>query len=57
MRWTTKEKIKKTEWFKSFAWRPIKTEEGITVLFEFVYKRYKVHMSGGSYVYSIKGKQ
>jgi len=53
MKWKLKIKNKKTEWYKVFAWKPVRTEDNYRVWLEFVNKRYKVHMSGGSYVYQI----
>ena len=53
MKWKLKIKNKKTEWYKVFAWKPVRTEDNYRVWLESVNKRYKVHMSGGSYVYQI----
>ena len=54
MKWNVKAKSKKTEWFTVFAWLPVTTENHIGVWLEKVEKRYKVHMSGGEYVYRVK---
>lgn len=51
MKWKVKDKPKQTDWCKIFAWKPIKTENGYIVWLEYVYKRYKIHMDGGKYVY------
>jgi len=55
MKWKTKTKNKTTDWHRVFAWKPTKTEEGMTVFLEKVWKRYKLHMDSGKNVYSIKG--
>jgi len=54
MKWKAKEIIKKTEWYTVIAWLPVKTEDGWKIWLEHVEKRWKVHMTGGSYVYRIK---
>ncbi len=53
MKWKLKIKDKGTEWCRVFAWKPVRTEDNYRVWLEFVAKRWKVHMSGGSYVYKI----
>ena len=53
MKWKAKEIVKNTEWHTVMAWLPVKTENGWKVWLEKVNKRWKVHMNGGSYVYSV----
>jgi len=54
MKWKTKQKVYDTEWHLVFAWKPIKTEDGFSVFLEKVYRRYKIHLNGGSYIYKLK---
>lgn len=53
MKWKVKDKTKQTDWYKIFTFKPVRTEDGHIVWLEYVHKRYKVHMSGGEYVYKI----
>lgn len=53
MKWKIKPTVKHTEWIKVFAWKPVRTEDNYRVWLEFVAKRYKVHMRGGSYIYKL----
>jgi len=54
MKWKAKDIVKKIEWYTVFAWFPVKTEDGYKVWLEKVEKRWKVHMTGGSYVYKLE---
>lgn len=51
MKWKTKEQIKDTNWHEYFVWWFTKTEDGYTVIFETVWRKWKVHMSDGYYVF------
>ena len=51
MKWKTKEQIKNTNWHEHFVWWFTKTEDGYTVIFETVWRKWKVHMSDGYYVF------
>ena len=51
MRWKAKEQNKNTNWHIVFAWKFRKTEDNKIVWMEYLERRYKIHMSGGSYIY------
>ena len=57
MRWKTKESTKNTEWHRVFVWnpiKPVKTLDGYTVIFEHVWRRWKVQANNGYYVYRVR---
>ena len=54
MKWKIKDKPKDTSWHKKFIWFwPVKTEDGYKACLQTVWRRYRVHMDSGKYVYRI----
>jgi hypothetical protein len=51
VKWKPKEKFVNTDWHIVFAWKPVITEDNHMVWLEKVERRYRVHMTGGSFVY------
>ena len=54
MKWKTKPKEVNTNWHKVFVWY-VKTEDGYTVVCETIWRKYKIHMSSGEYIYRVNG--
>lgn len=54
MKFKIKDKPKNTEWHKVFAWKPRRMENGDYIWLESIYRRYRVHMDSGKYIYSEK---
>lgn len=52
MKWKTKIKERKMEWHKVFVILPKKTQDGYTVTMQYVWRRWKIHMSSGKYIYT-----
>lgn len=51
MKWKTKHKVHSPDWEKVFVFFPKKTQDGYTVMLQYVWRRYKVHYDSGKYVY------
>lgn len=56
MKWKTSPKEYNTEWHKVFIWLPTKTQDGYTVMLETVWRKWRVHMDGGKYIYVANNK-
>ena len=54
MKWKTKQKERSMVWEKVFVVLPKKTQEGYTVMLQYVWRRWKMHMSSGKYVYVLE---
>ena len=53
MKWKVEVKTYNTEWHTYFPIWPVKTQEGYNVVFERVYRRWKIHMAGGKFIYKM----